>query len=224
MLPVDEVKIDPVTVNNIRLGKSIYKKKQLEEFAAFQDSQGTRECLPGGDCRTGLHGEEQEGRVGPGIRSPSTAVTPRPGINELLHPLLGGGPANLLFVPPADGVGRTSVGGDDFPKGGYIREVQGLQGVGVDSFLGHAIPAGCLPLQLDRQRDGGCCPQSGVMLDNKAARTPEGEETEEQNLEDLRRKYLWWLNGRGGKKAAAPARKADTEDTVILFEGKNTCV
>jgi hypothetical protein len=40
MLPVDEVKIDPVTVNNIGLGKSIYTKKQLEEFAAFQDSQG----------------------------------------------------------------------------------------------------------------------------------------------------------------------------------------
>jgi hypothetical protein len=42
MLPVDEVKIDPVTVNNIGLGKSIYTKEQLEEFATFQDSQGTR--------------------------------------------------------------------------------------------------------------------------------------------------------------------------------------
>ncbi len=33
MLPVDEVRIDPVTVNNIILGKSIYTKEQLEEFA-----------------------------------------------------------------------------------------------------------------------------------------------------------------------------------------------
>ncbi len=40
MLPVDKVRIDPVTVNNIRLGKSIYTKEQLEEFARFQDSQG----------------------------------------------------------------------------------------------------------------------------------------------------------------------------------------
>jgi hypothetical protein len=31
-----------VTVNNIRLGKSIYTREQLEEFARFQDSQGTR--------------------------------------------------------------------------------------------------------------------------------------------------------------------------------------
>jgi hypothetical protein len=44
MLPVDEVKIDPVTVNNIGLGKSIYTKNQLEEFATFQDSQGTRKA------------------------------------------------------------------------------------------------------------------------------------------------------------------------------------
>ncbi len=44
MLPVDEVKIDPVTVNNIGLGKSIYTKEQLEEFAQFQDSQGTQKA------------------------------------------------------------------------------------------------------------------------------------------------------------------------------------
>ncbi len=42
MLPVVEVKIDPVTVNNMGLGKSIYTKEHLEEFATFQDSQGTR--------------------------------------------------------------------------------------------------------------------------------------------------------------------------------------
>ncbi len=30
MLPVDEVRIDPITVNNIGLGKSIYTKEQLD--------------------------------------------------------------------------------------------------------------------------------------------------------------------------------------------------
>jgi hypothetical protein len=44
MLPVDEVRIDPVKVNDIGLGKSIYTKEQLEEFALFQDSQGTRKA------------------------------------------------------------------------------------------------------------------------------------------------------------------------------------
>ncbi len=46
MLPVDEVKIEPVDMNDIGLGKSIYTKKQLNEFAAFQDFQGTwKACL-----------------------------------------------------------------------------------------------------------------------------------------------------------------------------------
>jgi hypothetical protein len=40
MLPVDEVRSDPVKVNDIGLGKSIYTQEQLEEFARFQDSQG----------------------------------------------------------------------------------------------------------------------------------------------------------------------------------------
>jgi hypothetical protein len=44
MLPVDEVRIDPVKVNDIGLGKSIYTCEQLEEFARFQDSQGTRKA------------------------------------------------------------------------------------------------------------------------------------------------------------------------------------
>jgi hypothetical protein len=44
MLPVDEVRIDPVEVNDIGLGKSIYTKEQLVEFARFQDSQGTRKA------------------------------------------------------------------------------------------------------------------------------------------------------------------------------------
>ncbi len=35
MLPVDEVRTDPVKVNDIGLGKSIYTKEQLEEFAWF---------------------------------------------------------------------------------------------------------------------------------------------------------------------------------------------
>jgi hypothetical protein len=44
MLPMDEVRIDPVKVSDIGLGKSIYTQKQLDEFARFQDSQGTRKA------------------------------------------------------------------------------------------------------------------------------------------------------------------------------------
>ncbi len=42
MLPVDEVKTEGLRMNDLSAGKSIYTKKQLDEFATFQDRQGTR--------------------------------------------------------------------------------------------------------------------------------------------------------------------------------------
>jgi hypothetical protein len=42
MIPVDKVQIEGLPMNDIGLCKSIYTKKQLNEFATFQDSQGTR--------------------------------------------------------------------------------------------------------------------------------------------------------------------------------------
>jgi hypothetical protein len=54
MLPVDEVKIDPVDVSDIGLGKSIYTKAQLDD----------EEGLPGRDGGAGLHRPLGERRVG----------------------------------------------------------------------------------------------------------------------------------------------------------------
>jgi hypothetical protein len=42
MLKVDKVKIESLRMSKIGLGKSIYTKKQMDEFAAFQDSQEMR--------------------------------------------------------------------------------------------------------------------------------------------------------------------------------------
>jgi hypothetical protein len=42
MLPVDDVQIESIRKADIRLGKSIYTKEQLEDFFIFLDSQGTR--------------------------------------------------------------------------------------------------------------------------------------------------------------------------------------
>jgi hypothetical protein len=44
MLSMDKVTIVSVKMNYIGLGKSIYTKKQLDKFAVFQDSQGTRKA------------------------------------------------------------------------------------------------------------------------------------------------------------------------------------
>ncbi len=66
----------------------------------------------------------------------------------------------------------------------------------------------------------------GVMLDSETTRAAAWDEAEEQSLEDLRKKYPWWLGGRAGVEASAPAQEsgAEAEDTVTLFEGKSTKV
>jgi hypothetical protein len=42
MLPVDVVQIEGLYMNDIGFGKIVFTKKQLDEFATFHDSQGTR--------------------------------------------------------------------------------------------------------------------------------------------------------------------------------------
>jgi hypothetical protein len=42
MLPVDRVQIESLQMSDTGMGKSIYSKKQLEEFAVFQGSQGPK--------------------------------------------------------------------------------------------------------------------------------------------------------------------------------------
>jgi hypothetical protein len=64
MLPVDEVRIDSVTVNNMGLGKSIYTKEQLEEFAWFQDSQGTGKAYLAETAEIAYIGRNEKGEWG----------------------------------------------------------------------------------------------------------------------------------------------------------------
>jgi hypothetical protein len=61
---VDEVRIKPVTVNNIGLGKSIYTREQLEEFAQFQDSQGTRKAHLAETAEIAYLGRNEKGEWG----------------------------------------------------------------------------------------------------------------------------------------------------------------
>jgi hypothetical protein len=69
MLPVDEVKIDPVEVNDIGLGKSIYTKQQLDEFARFQDSQGTRKAYLAETAELAYTGRTEIGEWGLALSS-----------------------------------------------------------------------------------------------------------------------------------------------------------
>jgi hypothetical protein len=63
MLPVDEVRIDPVQVSDIGLGKSIYTE-QLDEFARFEDSQGTRKAYLAETAEMAYIGRNKRGEWG----------------------------------------------------------------------------------------------------------------------------------------------------------------
>ncbi len=62
----------------------------------------------------------------------------------------------------------------------------------------------------------------GLMLESEAIREPEPEETDEQNVENLRKKYPWWLGCQRGGEPTAPARGsgAEAEDIVSLAQEK----
>jgi hypothetical protein len=66
----------------------------------------------------------------------------------------------------------------------------------------------------------------GLMLENEAIQGPGVEETDEQNVENLRKKYPWWLGGQGRGDTTAPARGpgAEAEDTVSFAREKSTKV
>ncbi len=69
MLPVNEVRIDPVKVNDIGLGKSIYTKEQLEESARFHDSQETRKAYLAETAELAYTSRNEKGEWGLALRS-----------------------------------------------------------------------------------------------------------------------------------------------------------
>ncbi len=66
---VPQVRIDPIKINNIGLGKSIYTKEQLEEFARFQDSQGTRKAYLAETAKMAYTGRNGKGEWGLALSS-----------------------------------------------------------------------------------------------------------------------------------------------------------
>ncbi len=58
------MRIDPVAINNISLGKSIYTKEHLEEFARFLDSQGTRKAYLAETAEMAYTGRKEKGEWG----------------------------------------------------------------------------------------------------------------------------------------------------------------
>ncbi len=59
-------------------------------------------------------------------------------------------------------------------------------------------------------------PRVGRMLDNEAACEPNGKETKEHGLENLRKKFPWWLSAHEGAESATWPEKAESGDMVTV--------
>jgi hypothetical protein len=62
MLPIDKDQIESLRIGDIGLGRSIYKKKLLHEFSAFQDSQGTRRAYLAETAELAYNGRNKPGK------------------------------------------------------------------------------------------------------------------------------------------------------------------
>ncbi len=126
MLPVDEVQIHPVKINNISLGKSIYTKEQLEEFARFQDSQGTRKAYLVETAEMAYTGRNEKGEWGLSL-SLAAQVSLIDIVGASFFPSLQGRGANdFLLVAPVAGMGRVAVDNHCPPKGYNNSKMQGV--------------------------------------------------------------------------------------------------
>jgi hypothetical protein len=191
MLPVDEVKIDPVTVNNIGLGKSIYTKEQLEEFARFQDSQGTRKAYLAETAEIAYLGRNKKGEWGLALGSAAqTSLVDLVGMNFFpLYKVVG----PMIFFPSlllmVWGGLRLMI--TVFLRVAILVRYRGCGAWVLTAFWGTLFQLAVSPFNwIDGvMKDIG--KQVGVMLHSEATPAPAGDEAEEQSLEDLRKKYPW---------------------------------
>jgi hypothetical protein len=155
MLPVGEVKIDPVEVNNIGLGKSIYTKEQLDEFACFQDSQGTRKAYLAETAERAYTGRTENSEWGLALSSAAQGSIIDIVGGELLPPVQCGGADDLLHFTHVTGLGGFQVDGNCSDSSNNNSKMQGVWHLGNDCPVGYPFPASHLPLHLDECGHGG---------------------------------------------------------------------
>jgi hypothetical protein len=227
MLPVDEVRINPVKINNIGLGKSIYTKEQLKEFTWFQDSQGTRKAYLAETAEMAYTGRNEKGEWGLALTSAAQGslidlegasffplykvVGPMIFLSLLL--LVWGGLRLFITV---------------FLRVIIIMRCNGCGIWVLTAFWGTLFQLAISPFSWVDAAMEGVGVRVGQMMETEAAREPEERETEKRSLslEDLRRKYSWWPSSHGKEGSADPSRSvgAEAEDSAILRPGKATKV
>jgi len=110
-LPVDLINIDDDDVLDLGLGRSIYSKEQVEEFLAFQDSQGTRRAYLAETAELAYSGRAADGTWGLAMGEHArAAIIDAVGLSFIpLYWVLGPATATILFLMFAWGFVRLVV-------------------------------------------------------------------------------------------------------------------
>ncbi len=204
MLPVDEVKIDLVEVSDIGLGKSIYTKEQLDEFAHFQDSQGTRKAYLAETAELAYTGRSESGEWGLALSSAAQgSLIDIVGASFFpLYKVVGPMIFFLSLMLLVWGALRLMITI-------LIRIIVKVRYKGcglwvMTALWGDPVSAGHFTLQLGGRGDGGS--RRAIRPDDgeRGRSGPEEEKPRRKalSIKDLRRKYLWWPS-RSGKEPVA---------------------
>jgi hypothetical protein len=203
---VGEVKIDPVEVGDVGLGKSLYTKAQLDEFARFQDSQGTRKAYLAETAELAYVSRTPNGEWGLALSSAAqgslidivgTSFFP---LYSVIGPMIFFVSLMLLvwgaFRLMATVLIRVIV----------IVRYRGCGLWVLTAVWGTLFQLAVSPFSWVDSAMGEVGDRIGDMMEAEADREPEREKPKRRalSMEDLRRKYSWWPNGgsSGGEPVA----------------------
>jgi hypothetical protein len=204
MLPVGEVKIDPVEMSDIGLGKSIYTKAQLDKFARFQDSQGTRKAYLAETAELAYVGRSENGEWGLALSSAAQGSLIDI-IGSSFFPLYTVVIFFLSLMLLVWGAFRLMI--TILIRTIVIVRCRGC-GLWVLTVLwGTLFQLAVSPFSWVGATMEGVGERVGQMMEDEADREPEKEKPRRKaiSMEDLRRKYSWWpssSSGSGGEPFA----------------------
>jgi hypothetical protein len=199
MLPVGEIKIDPVEINDIGLGKSIYTKAQLDEFARFQDSQGTRKAYLAETAELAYVGRSENGEWGLALSSAAQgSLIDIVGSSFFpLYKVIGPMIFFLSLMLLVWGAFRLMI-----TILIQIIVIVRYRGCGLwvlTALWGTLFQLAVSPFSWVDAAMEGVGDRVSQMMENEADREPEKEKPKRKaiSMEDLRRKYTCWPSGGG---------------------------
>ncbi len=214
MLPVDEVRIEGLKMNYIGLGKSFYTKKQLDAFAAFQDSQGTRRSYLDETTELAYMGRKEKGERGLALGAQAQmSLMDLIGMSFIpLYSVVG--PFILFFVSLLLMVwGSLRLVVTIFLRVAIMVRYRGCGMWVLTAFWGTLFQLADSPFNWINKVMEDVGKKVGKMLDKEAGRDHPKEAMDEPNL-----------SGHQEEGPVTYSEKADLDDTISLFEGKNTRV